>query len=203
MTESDTAESTAFSEEYRSLVTKKAQNLLKKAFKIAVTCNVDILLVLIVDGDVLHYSTPLLDPLIKDEDCRKMLATCIAKPPPEILAKANIVEEIKEFEESPLSDEEDIDNVEIITDLTKRNEAFKTQFIELQQKCKAISVMTRGKKGVEVMLILVTNSKKVITFSTPKMELFTKSGFGQKMIRTILTTQTKKREREILLANET
>lgn len=150
-------------------------------------------------GDVKSYATPKLEPLLTETQGRSLIGT--------LLTKENKGQEASTTNKEPTPlpdfqwDDEDAEAAEYVEDDQTREKEFKTRFTQvlnkvfslpspgfcwLRNQCKILSVTANPESGAEVLLLVATPSGKILSYTTPKLQPFTNTGPGQKLITALM-----------------
>jgi len=169
---------------------RRIDNLLARSFNLAISTGAEVLTVVEFDESIHHYATDALDPMINQDAGRKLLIKLLspdpkAKPAAQQPSMAAAPEPV-----DPEFPEIDTDNTEFVTDVDKRELAFKEQTKLILAEAEAISVLRRPQKKTEVLVLIATPAQKVVSWATPKLEPLIRTEHGQALLSSLLATNS-------------
>jgi len=161
--------------------------LMKKVYLLSVLTGSEALILLsFKSGDVKSYATPKLEPLLTENQGKSLIGTLLCKddPKPSTTGPAPApVEDTVQWED------EDEEAAEYLANDEAREKEFKTRFTQVLNKCKFLSVTNDAENGAQILLLVATQSGKILSYTTPKLQPFTNTGPGQKLIGTLMNAK--------------
>jgi len=145
-----------------------------------------VLVLVLFDEEIYHYSTEALEPIINEDRGRKLIIKLLSENAEEPINQADV--DSTEADVVPV----DTDSSQFIIDVTTREKVFKEQVALIMRECQDISVIKKPQRKAEVLFLVSVRtgapSGKIISWATPKLEPLIKTEQGKKLIEAILFT---------------
>lgn len=145
--------------------------------------------IVLYDESLHHYCSEAFESLINEEAGRKIIAKLLLKEDKKKKAQESSPKPtVSEPPLGPIEAEVDTEASEFIENVEEREKHFKTQVAIVLKQAEDLSLLKRPSHGCEVCFLVATPAKKIVSWSTPKLEPLYKSEQGQNYLKAVLTS---------------